>query len=226
MDMDHQSTIARYFPALASDERSRLCAIDTSPFPSADCAAILLGHDLWIEPLLRFRNDLDKNGDAPPPLWRFPWSPSAQWDSRPWLSLPINARILRMRAGSPGHRIARRLTPALVEMSEATFRVAVRTLCDAGVQQQDGALIMDPIAPEMLLRVDLHLVEVIVHWLRMLAHGDRILHESPGNAFDVHGYGGACSSCRLRWGARPRAATFVPPFHPGCRCFAQPRFVA
>ena len=226
MGTDHQGTVIRYFPSLAPAERLRLRAIDASPFPSADGAAILLGHDLWIEPLLRFRSDLLKSGDAPPSLWRFAWEPSARWDSRRWLALPIDARMLRVRAGSPAHRIERRLTARALEMRPATFSASMRALCDAEVVRKEDRYVLDPVAPEALLLVDMHLVELIVHWLRMLAHGDRVIHESPGNGFDVHGYRDACSACRSCWGERPRTAEFVPPFHPGCRCFAQPRFVA
>ncbi len=226
MDMDHQGTVTRYFPALTPAERSRLHAIDASPFPSADGAAILLGHDLWIEPLLQFRAALSKNGDAPPSLWRFAWEPSAQWDARHWLALPVDARILRARAGSPAHHIERRLTATTLQMPTVTFSTAMRTLCEAGAQRDGDAYILEPVAPEALLRVDLHLVELIVHWLRMLAHGDRVFRASIGNGFDVCGYRDACSACRSYWGERPRTAAYVPPFHPGCRCFAQPRFVA
>lgn len=204
----------------------RLARIDASTFPAADGAAILLGHTLWIEPLVTFREVMRRTEQIPPPLWQFPWEASGAWDAHRWLALPTGARMLRARAGSLAHRVERPLTAQVVQMPVHEFVPALAALIEAGFAAESVGIVFDPIAESRTLTTDLHLVELIVHWLRMLAHGDRVMRESPGNRFDVCGYRGACAQCRALWGVRPRLPAFVPPFHPGCRCFAQPGFAA
>jgi hypothetical protein len=216
----------KYFPWLARNESDRLARIHRSPFPAADGAALLLGNSLWIEPLVAYRNQLERSGEAPPPLWQFPWEPSAAWDARRWQTLPLEARVVRARAGSLAHRVERPSTAQILELPVPEFVSGLSALLDAGFASEDIGVVFDPIADAATLRTDLHLVELIVHWLRMLSHRDRVLSESLGNRFDVCGHRGACAQCRALWGIRPRLAAFVPPFHPGCRCFAQPSFAA
>ncbi len=220
------AALARYFSRLGRDELEGLARIPVSPFPTADGAAILLGHPLWIEPLVAYRTELERTKEPPPPLWQFPWEEETTWDARRWLALPLGARILRARAGSLAHRVERQLTPQTIEMPVHEFVPALEILIDAGFAAEDLGIVFEPIADARALRTDLHLVELIVHWVRMLAHADRIMRESRGNRFDVCGYRGACERCRALWGVRPRLETYVPPFHPGCRCFTQPSFTA
>ncbi len=215
--------VHRHFPWLAEREAAHLARIEASPRPSADGAAILMGHDLWIEPLVQYREELEKSADAPPPLWRFPFRPSAAWDSKRWLALPMEARVVRARAGSLAHRIETRFDAQMLEMKAQDFSSGLSALTVAGFATRDPRA-LEPLASEDELRTDVSIVELIVHWLRMVDHGERVLRDSLGSEFDVCGYNGACARCRSRWGTRERAASSVPPFHPGCRCFAQPRF--
>ncbi len=83
---------------------------------------------------------------------------------------------------------------------------------------------LSEIAGPQELAVDLHLIEIIAHWLRMLDHADRVARDLTPSGYEVHGYDEACSRCTMQWGIRPRLERWIPPFHPGCRCFAQPRF--
>lgn len=74
------------------------------------------------------------------------------------------------------------------------------------------------------LRTDLSLIEILSHWLAMLKHREKVLADRHATGFEVHGYREACSACKTRWGIRPFEPRWAPPFHPGCRCFSQPRF--
>lgn len=213
-----------HFPWIAGDDLRRISSIDASPYPAADGAAMLLGHDLWIEPLVRFREELERTDDDPPPLWQFPWMPSRAWNVCAWLELPVEARILRARAGSLTHTVTLRATARGLVMPAAAFSRGFDALKGAGSANDTHPTVLGAVSEEPGLRTDLSLVELLVHWLRMLAHGERVLRQSEGNAFDVCGYAHACARCRSRWGVAPRVAASVPPFHPGCRCFAQPRF--
>jgi hypothetical protein len=218
------AVIDEYFGWLAPDEARILAGIDGSERPAADGAAVLLGYNLWLPPLLRYREFLEKQDERAPPLWRFPFDPSARWQTQRWRALPFAARKLRSRAGSLAHDVEHRTIPELWEMDPQQYAAGFAALRRAGFCTGDSPPVLKRVADAPALRVDLTLTEVLVHWLRMLAHGDRVLQESAGNGFDVCGYAGACSTCRERWGTRPRSAEHVPPFHPGCRCFAQPRF--
>lgn len=218
--------VAQYFAFLTRGESARLSSIDASAFPAADGTALLLGHELWIEPLVAFRDELVRSAERPPPLWQFSWGPSARWDAESWRALPLCARIVRARAGSLSHRVERRLTASALDLPSAQFFCGLIALQKAGMASDGLPFTLEAIAGTDEIRVDLHLVELLVHWLRMLAHADRIIRESLGTAFDICGYAGACWRCRVRWGIQPRAAEVVPPFHPGCRCFAQPRFTS
>jgi len=218
------AVIDEYLGWLDPDEARALAAIDASERPAADGAAILLGYDLWLPPLLHYREFLERQGERAPPLWRFPFDSSGQWQTQRWRSLPFAARKLRSRAGSLAHDVEHRAIPELWEMDPKQYAAGLAALRRAALCDGDSPLVLKRVADAPALHVDLSLIELLVHWLRMLAHGDRVLRSSAGNGFDVCGYVGACSTCRGRWGTHPRNAEYVPPFHPGCRCYAQPRF--
>lgn len=218
--------VRQHFSFLNDAERRRLSDIDASPQPSADGAAILLGHDLRIEPLRRFHEALTASGDAPPPLWQFSWEPHDTWDANAWLALPLEARVLRTRAGSPMRYVGRRLDPSVLQLDRAFVARGLAALRDAGLAHGLDRISLDPVATGAGIATDVAIVELIVHWLRMLTHRDRIVQRSPGNELDVCGYAGACNECRARWTSVPQVAEAIPPFHPGCRCFAQPRWAS
>ncbi|MFY9739891.1 MAG: hypothetical protein WAK11_12710 [Candidatus Cybelea sp.] len=111
-------------------------------------------------------------------------------------------------------------------MDERRFNEGLRKLVSSAICRdgERGAIVFDPIAPAQGLYVDLSLIELIAHWLSMLDHRRRVLADPHATGFEVHGYAEGCSICRERWGLRPRERAWVPPFHPGCRCYAQPRF--
>jgi hypothetical protein len=216
--------VGEHFPWIAGGDLRRISSIDASPYPAPDGAALLLGHDLWIEPLVRFREEVERTGDDPPPLWQFPWMPSRAWNVSAWLELPVEARILRARAGSLTHDVTLRATARGLALPAAEFSHGLDALRGTGAASDTRPVVLRAVSEERGLQTDLSLVELLVHWLRMLTHRERVLRHSEGNAFDVCGYARACARCRSRWGVAPRIAASVPPFHPGCRCFAQPRF--
>ncbi|MHB8148058.1 MAG: hypothetical protein ACYDGM_12470, partial [Vulcanimicrobiaceae bacterium] len=82
------------------------------------------------------------------------------------------------------------------------------------------------IATPEQLRVDLALVEIIAHWITMLANADRIARDDSVSELEVAGYAHACETCKARWGFSRVDLWSLPPFHPACSCFAQPRYVA
>lgn len=223
--MSVTDAVRECFPFVSQNERALLSEIDASPHPSADGAAYLLGHDLHSGALRSFHERLLATGDEPPPLWRFTWKPIVRWNEHAWLALPADARVLRARAGSVMHDVSRRLEARTLDLSADRFARGLQALERAGLAGSDGCT-LKAIASGAGIASDLACVELIVHWLRMIAHRERIVLRSPGNGFDVCGYAGACSDCRQRWGSIPRIAERVPPFHPGCRCFAQPRWTS
>lgn len=222
--MSVAEVVRQFFSFLSTVEQRRLLGLEASPQPSADGAAVLLGHDLRVEPVRRYHDALVARRDPPPPLWQFSWESGAPWNVRRWLALPFEARQLRARAGSLTQNVERRLDPATLALDRRSVRRGLAFLRDAGLARGDERVDLAPIAPAAAIATDLALVELIVHWLRMLEHRDRILGSRSGDAVDVCGYAGACSECRLRWASVPRELGFLPPFHPGCRCFTQPRW--
>ncbi len=224
---DAKEAVTTYFASCEPAERAALQRVPQSPFPAADTAACVLGRDLWIPPFAAFRDDLIASGERPH-LWTFTFQPSAAWDSTRWRSLSVDARVVRTRCGSPTRRIVVDASPQRLCMSKAVVAAALRELQSAGMYraQADGVGTFEPAADAGMLDCDLHLVEILAHWLQTLAHREIVLHRRDGsNGYDVSGHAGACALCRERWGSRAHDPQWVAPFHPGCRCFAQPRYL-
>ncbi|MGH7715987.1 MAG: hypothetical protein ACREML_08325, partial [Vulcanimicrobiaceae bacterium] len=125
-----------------------LLAIDRSAQPAADAAAVLLGRDLWIEPLRAFRDRCEHRHLSRPPLWRFAWGPSAAWDARLWLSTSLEGRILRTRAGSLTLKIERNLDAATLAMASSAFTKGVADLRQHGLLSGSAPSILAPVAHE------------------------------------------------------------------------------
>jgi hypothetical protein len=195
------------------------------PFTVPDVAAALLGENLWYPPLQEFRSYLE-TVEGRPHLWDFTFAESGAWPSQRWRSLSLDTRVARARIGSPAQECEFVFAPAAVGLRENALRGALDELRAVGLCLTVRASVyrLIPIASAKELKVDLHLVEIIAHWLRMLDHADRISRDRAPTGYEVHGYLGACARCKEAWGKRPRSARWIPPFHPGCRCFAQPRF--
>jgi hypothetical protein len=222
---DLRTTVAGLFSDLPRAYQERLRHVADSPYATADTAACLLGRDLWLSPLTEFRDRLIASGERPH-LWTFEFGRSCAWDAARWNSLSLQARILRARAGSVDRPVVAHISPWALRIDARPFKAGLSELAREGICRNTdyGPSQLEPIATPEELYVDLSLVEILSHWLWMLAHRDRVLADRHATGFEVYGYLEACSDCRVRWGLRPRAAPWVPPFHPGCRCFAQPRF--
>lgn len=225
---DTRSRLAAALRVLSTQESSHLTALErsvTGPFPVQDAAAILLGKVLWIGPLLEYRAYAERL-ERRPHLWRFPFSESGRWNSDRWSELSLNARIVRARLGALDRARAFFWSPEAVSMPARTFEEGVGELQRANLAERSTKLqcVATAIATPAELNTDLRIVEIIAHWLRMLAKADEISRDRSPNAYDVHGYSAACPLCRERWGQRDRSSAAIPPFHPGCRCYAQPRF--
>lgn len=203
-----------------------LARIADSPFPSADVAAALLGHDLWYEPLRIYRDYLQNVDAERPHLWGFTFGPSAAWNRATWLSLSARTRVARARIASVAHQVDFAMAPSIVNLHRRDLQASLRELCANGLAKEirDGAYRVLPIAPREALALDLHLIEILSHWFRMLKHADRIAADRKPSGYEVSGYEQACGFCRESWGIRAREPKWIPPFHPGCRCLAQPRF--
>jgi hypothetical protein len=213
---------------LSGSERISRDVLESSvelPFTSQDVAAALLGGDLWYEPLTNYRSYLESI-DRRPHLWTFIFGPSGDWDSEKWRSLSMEARLARSRVAPLSQEREVLFVPPMTGLSRHALRDAVEELCAADLCASVGSNIfrISPIASAELLGVDLNLVEIIAHWLCMLAHADHIERDRSPTGYEVCGYAEACLRCMAQWGVRPRSAAWIPPFHPGCRCFAQPRF--
>ena len=196
-------------------------------FTSQDTGAALLGSDLWFTPLREYRDYLLTVAERPH-LWRFAFEPSGAWPSAVWRSLPIETRVVRMRIASPDRGRDFVFSPSELGMRAQAVARALHVLEIHGLADEvrGGVHRIYPIAPPSELHPDLHLVEIISHWLHMLSHADAIARNHAPSGYEVYGYDGACKACRTAWGIRPKTPEAVPPFHPGCRCFAQPRFFA
>ncbi len=225
---DMRRRLAAALRVLLSQDSSLVRALErsvTGPFPVQDAAAILLGKPLWIGPLLEYREYADRL-ERRPHLWRFPLLESGKWNSDRWLGLSLSARIVRARLGALDRAREFSWSPEPVAMPIRTFEEGVRELQRAKFVERssDMQCVATAIATPAELYTDLRIVEIISHWLYMLARADEISRDISPNEYDVHGYSSACLLCRERWGQRDRSPAAVPPFHPGCRCYAQPRF--
>ncbi|HTU69976.1 MAG TPA: hypothetical protein VMF11_06610 [Candidatus Baltobacteraceae bacterium] len=213
---------------LSADERITRGVLERSvemPFTSQDVAAALLGKNLWYEPLMTYRFYLETIQERPH-LWTFAFGPSGDWNSNLWRSLSLNARLVRTRAAPLTLERDVVFAPSTTGLDRRRVHGAVDELCAAGLCTGVRANIfrLNPIVSSEALEVDLSLIEIIAHWLSMLAHADRVARDRTPSGFEVNGYSEACPRCEEQWGIRPRTPEWIPPFHPGCRCFAQPRF--
>lgn len=189
---------------------------------TADVTACLLGRDLWYSSLSEFRDWLKQRQERPH-LWTFEFTQSQRWETATWESLSLGAKLLRSRAGPVQQRVTRSVTAYSCGLSARVFAAGLRELTRAGYYRAELGL-YEAVATSDELRTDLALIEIISHWLVMLRHRERVLADRHATGFEVHGYPGGCSRCRECWGLRPFEPRWAPPFHPGCRCFAQPRF--
>jgi hypothetical protein len=206
----------------ASPYRRVLMRAPGSPFTISDVAACLLGRNLWYPSLVTFRDWLMRSGERPH-LWTFEFTSSCLWDATKWSQLSLGARVVRARAGAVHHRIATITSATALQVGVRQFKQGLDELA-RGAYYDPATRVFEPIATPQALHTDLSLIEILSHWLVMLQHRERVLSDAYASGFEVHGYAEACSLCRERWGLRPFEASWVPPFHPGCRCFAQPRF--
>ena len=194
-------------------------------FTSQDVAAALLGGDLWYEPLLEYRSYLAPLAERPH-LWNFTLGPSGVWESAAWRSLSLTARVARARIASLVHDFDFVFAPSALGMRSRDLLAALRELQAINLAREirPGVHRVIAIAQPEALDTDLRLIEIIAHWLCMLRHAERVAADRAPTGYEVFGYDRACARCRTAWGPRPREERWIPPFHPGCRCFAQPRF--
>ena len=196
------------------------------PFTSQDVAAALLGEDLWFAALRDYYVYLQATKTEPPHMWNLSTVHSHAELDVAWQSLSFPARTLRARLGAltTGFRFLD--TPSVVGFELRAFSTAVRDLCKAGLcsRVSEHGYVARAIATPQSLRQDLQLIQIIAHWLQMLRHADSVARDKRPNGYEVAGYKEACLLCRGSWGLRSRDPHWIPPFHPGCRCFAQPRF--
>jgi hypothetical protein len=210
--------------ALPLTYKRLLARAPESAFTNADATACMLGRDLWFPSLTRFRDWLIQSGERPH-LWTFDFKASRLWDTSKWNHLSLGARVTRARAGAVDRSVAKFVSPTSLRLGTRTFMSALDELDAHGLY--DGiARTFTPIARVQALETDLALLQIISHWLITLRHRERILADVHATGFEVHGYDQACSRCTQRWGLRSFETCWAPPFHPGCRCYAQPRFTA
>jgi hypothetical protein len=197
------------------------------PFTYQDVAAMLLGDNLWYRPLQEYRNYLESLTSRPH-LWDFVFEDSRTWNDKRWQSLTLAARVARTRIGSLVHASTFVFAPSAVGLPGTKLKRALAELSANGLCRAlpSGSYQLEPVAPVDQIRGDLHLAEIIAHWLLMLAHADLVAKDRSPSGYEVSGYAEACPACRSAWGIRPRTNQWIPPFHPGCRCFAQPRFAS
>ena len=215
---------------LCPNDRARQAVLMLSvhrPFTSQDVAATLLGDNLWYPPLEDYRVYL-QSIDQRPHLWKFVFEESGKWRDARWQSLTLGARVARVRIGSLVQASTFAFAPSAVgltgtKLKRALAELSAIELCRA---LPGGFYRLEPLAPEGRISGDLQLTEIIGHWLLMLAHADLVAKDRSPSGYEVSGYAEACPACRSAWGIRPRAIRWIPPFHPGCRCFAQPRFAS
>lgn len=221
---DFGKTVDQLWGDLPSLERRLLREVPRSVFAGADVAACLLGKNLWYPQLATYRDHLIESGERPH-LWTFEFTPSAGWNASDWQPLSLTARLVRSRAGAIDRSVTPLTSPGTLDLAARQIEAGLSELSGAGYYDKKLGLFPRVASPSEL-RTDLSLIEIIAHWLFMLAHRDKVLADVHATGFEVHGYAEACSLCRERWGLRPFEAQWAPPFHPGCRCFAQPRFTS
>jgi len=195
------------------------------PFTTQDVAAALLGGDLWYEPLREYRDYLIGQSQRPH-LWGCVFEASGTWPSQTWRSLSLSTRMARARIGPLARESDFVFAPSAVGLPSRALAEALEELGSSGLvdSARSGVYRVYAVATPGALEIDLKLVEIIAHWLRMLAHADEVAADRTPSGYEVYGYEEACERCRVAWGIRPRSPDWIPPFHPGCRCFAQPRF--
>ena len=226
----------RHSPSRFSEAIKMLCPNDRArrnvlarsvrgPFTSQDVAATLLGYNLWFPPLANYRAYV-QSLDRRPHLWEFAFEESGTWREPRWQSLNLRTRVARARIGSISSALVFAFAPSAVGLTPAELESALGELSSVELCETlpGDSYYLPPVAPADAVCGDLHLVEILAHWLGMLAHADTIATAQGPTGYEVGGYEEACPACRQAWGVRPRTPEWIPPFHPGCRCFAQPRF--
>jgi hypothetical protein len=218
-----RSTIDRVFRDLSKRERNFLYDISQSGFSASDASATILGLDLWRDELLVWRNSFATESTRPS-MWQFAFGPSAAWETSSWRALPLEARVVRARLGSLAHEV---LADGLVRIGLPASGIErwLTVLRTNGFAVGAGTSLHFPrIASPDELAVDLALVVIITHWFGMCAVADRVADEASTREVEVYGYPGTCRFCRARWMIAPNERWSLPPFHPACRCFAQPAY--
>jgi hypothetical protein len=174
--------------------------------------------------LAHFRDWLIQSGERPH-LWTFDFKPSCLWNASGWDRLSLDAKVTRARAGAVDRRVVTFVSPATLRLSRRTFMRAVDELATQALYDP-AARAFEPVADAQALETDLALLQIVSHWLITLRHREGVLADVHATGLEVHGYSEACSQCTQRWGLRNFEACWAPPFHPGCRCYAQPRFTS
>jgi len=213
---------------LAPRDRARRAILERSvrsPFTAEDVAGALLGEDLWFEPLRDYRAYL-QTIDRRPHLWGFSLEPSGRWEDNAWQSLSLSTRVARARLGSLVQGCEFVFAPSTVGLAREELLSSIVELRESNLCHTvaGGVYYIEPLASTQALQHDICLIRIISHWLGMLAHADIVAKDRRPSGYEVGGYEEACPACEQSWGIRPRSAEWIPPFHPGCRCFAQPRF--
>ena len=141
------------------------------PFTYQDVAAMLLGDNLWYRPLQEYRNYLESLTSRPH-LWDFVFEDSRTWNDKRWQSLTLAARVARTRIGSLVHASTFVFAPSAVGLPGTKLKRALAELSANGLCRAlpSGSYQLEPVAPVDQIRGDLHLAEIIAHWLLMLAH--------------------------------------------------------
>lgn len=219
---EFRRTIEMLARGLSGATRIVLKNAPNSAFTTSDVAASLLGNDLWYPPLAKFRDRLIRTNERPH-LWTFDFRSSALWDNSLWNRLSLLSRIVRSRAGGVQCDVRVHVSYRSLGVSRREFDDALKELGNAGLFARTAGTLW-AIAPAACLDTDLALVGILSHWLSMLKHRESVLSDRDATGLEVHGHSEACSLCVARWGIRTFESSWAPPFHPGCRCFAQPRF--
>jgi hypothetical protein len=220
-----RATIDGAFGDLSKRERDYLREVgDKGGSPNRTAAAVL-GLDLWRDEIETWRKRFAEEPERPS-MWRFAFGPSARWDVRAWRDLSLEARILRAEVGPLAHEVG---PDGLVRAGPETVTVGppMDALRKGGFAsgEGDGLRFRRLASPDELV-VDLALVVIVGHWIASLAVADHIADNSSTDHVEVHGYAGVCRFCRERWGVQIKERWSLPPFHPACRCFAQPAYQA
>lgn len=216
-----KAVVDSYFPEIPEREREVLIQAPKSSAGVALTTAVLLGRDLWRKELLIWRKAF---GESAPPLWRRLQQPGANWGVQRWNALAYESRLLRVLAGSLSHAIEMRSEILRHDLGPKSFELAKAGLNSLLARNTDGKEILLPVAASEELAGDLALIQLYDHWFVSLENADRVEADGTSLAYEVSGYSESCAQCRARWDVRPKRPEWLPPFHPGCRCFAQPRY--